>query len=245
MRHSQFIFALGLCTALSAFAAPGASAASQVLSYNVEHPTYGNIGTYTNTVSQNGNNTSVRTDLHISVKMIGIPMFHQDATRDEQWQNQRLVGFRSQTDDNGTNINVTGKTNGTNFVINSSTNGNLTAPPQVHPSNPWAPFILQTDTMMSTKTGKISPVVVKDTGDVMMTFNGRQMRVRQWFVDDDKHQVVWIDDRGVVVAFQTEEQGAAINFVLKNEFGLDQFPARLRHPLIPASSQLTRGPAAD
>jgi hypothetical protein len=28
---------------------------------------------------------------------------------------------------------------------------------------------------------------------------------------------VWIDERGVVVAFQTEEQGAAINFVLKND----------------------------
>jgi hypothetical protein len=71
--------------------------------------------------------------------------------------------------------------------------------------------------MMSSKTGKITPVVVKDTGEVMVTFDGRQIRVHQWFVDDDKHQVVWIDERGVVVAFQTVEQGAAINFVLKNE----------------------------
>jgi Family of unknown function (DUF6134) len=217
MRRPQFIFALGLCTTLSVCALSGASAATQVLSYNVEHPKYGNIGTYTNTVSQNGNNANVRTELHIAVKMIGIPLFHQDATRDEQWQNQRLVGFRSQTDDNGTNINVTGKTSGKSFVINSSSNGNLTAPPQVHPSNPWAPFILKTDTMMSTKTGKVTPVVVKDTGEVMVTFDGRQMRVHQWFVDDDKHQVVWIDDHGVVVAFQTEEEGAAINFVLKDD----------------------------
>lgn len=217
MRRSHFISALGVCAAFSAAAFENAHAATQVLTYNVEHPTYGNIGTYTNTVSQTGKNADVRTDLHIAVKMIGIPMFHQDASRNEQWQDQRLVAFRSQTDDNGTNINVTGKADGTNFVINSSTNGNLTAPQQVHPSNPWAPFVLQTDVMMSTKTGKISPVIVKDTGEVMATFDGRQMRVHQWFVDDDKHQVVWIDARGVVVAFQTVEQGAAINFVLKNE----------------------------
>ncbi|HXR85408.1 MAG TPA: DUF6134 family protein [Stellaceae bacterium] len=188
-----------------------------MLTYNVEHPKYGNIGTYTNTVSQNGTAANVRTDLHIAVKIIGIRMFHQDATREEQWQNQRLVSFQSTTDDNGTNINVSGKANGSNFVINSSINGNLTAPPQVHPSNPWAPFVLQTDTMMSTKTGKLTPVVVKDTGEVTATFDGRAMRVHQWFIEDDKHQVVWIDGRGVVVAFQTEEQGAAINFVLKNE----------------------------
>ena len=122
------------------------------------------------------------------------------------------LAFRSQTDDNGTNINVTGKADGTNFIINSSTNGNLSAPEQVHPSNPWAPFVLQTDVMMSTKTGKISPVIVKDTGEGMVTFDGRTMKVHQWFVDDEKHQVVWIDERGVVVAFQTEEQGSAINF---------------------------------
>jgi len=217
MRRSQLISVLGLCAGFAAPAVHGAHAASQVLTYNVEHPSYGDIGTYTNTVSQNGNTAEVKTDLHIAVKMIGIPVFHQDATRDEQWQNQRLVAFRSQTDDNGTNINVSGKAEGTNFAITSTTNGKLSAPPQVHPSNPWAPFVLKTDTMMSTKTGKISPVTVKDTGEVTMTFDGRPMRVHQWFVDDDKHQVVWIDERGVVVAFQTQEQGAAINFVLKNE----------------------------
>jgi hypothetical protein len=87
----------------------------------------------------------------------------------------------------------------------------------VHPSNPWAPFVLQTDTMMSSKTGKISPVVVRDTGEITTTFDGRPMRVHQWFVDDEKHQVVWIDERGIVVAFQTSEQGTPVNFVLKNE----------------------------
>lgn len=223
MRPSHLISALGICAVFYAPALQSAHAASQVLTYNVEHPKYGDIGTYTNTVSQNGNTADVRTDLHVAVKMIGIPLFHQDATRDEQWQNQRLVAFRSQTDDNGTNINVTGRADGTNFVISSSTNGKLTAPEQVHPSNPWAPFVLKTDTMMSTKTGKLSPVTVKDTGEVTMTFDGRPMRVHQWFVDDDKHQVVWIDDRGVVVAFQTVEEGDAINFVLKNQTATADF----------------------
>jgi hypothetical protein len=217
MRRSHFIAALGVGALFAVPALHSGHAATKVLTYNVEHPTYGNIGTYTNTVSQNGSNTDVRTDLHIAVKMIGIRMFHQDATREEQWQNQRLVAFRSTTDDNGTNINVTGKADAGNFIINSSVNGNLTAPPQVHPSNPWAPFVLQTDTMMSTKTGKITPVVIKDTGEMTATFDGRPVRVHQWFVDDDKHQVVWIDEGGVVVAFQTEEQGKTVNFVLKNE----------------------------
>lgn len=218
MRPAKFTLALSLGAGLVCVLPFGvAHAASQVLTYNVEHPTYGNIGTYTNTVSKSGNSADVRTELHVSVKMIGIPLFHQDATREEQWRDQRLVAFRGDTDDNGTKIAVTGAADGNKFVIRSTSNGNLSAPPQVHPSNPWAPFVLDTDTMMSTKTGRVSRVMVKDTGEVTMTFDGRPMRVHQWFVDDEKHQVVWIDQRGVVVAFQTQEEGKAINFVLTNE----------------------------
>jgi hypothetical protein len=208
---------IGAVLACQAPVGAAAQAANQVLTYNVEHPTYGNIGTYSNTVSQNGDAVHVRTDLHIAVKVVGIALFRQDATRDEEWQNQRLVGFQSETDDNGTKIAVTGKADTTGFVIRSTSNGTLTAPPQVHPSNPWAPFVLETDTMMSTKTGRVSAVSVKDAGEITLKLDGRTTHVHQWFVDDDKRQVVWIDDRGVVVAFQTQEDGKAINFVLKNQ----------------------------
>lgn len=226
MQKSALILAPSVFAALLAFVpAALAQSTTQVLSYNVEHPTYGNIGTYTNTVSQDGNGADVRTDLHIAVKVIGIQLFHQDATREERWDNEHLVGFKSNTDDNGTQIGVTGQADGSGFHITSTSNGLLMAPPQVHPSNPWAPFVLDTNVMMSTKTGKVSPVVVKDTGEVTMTFDGKQMRVRQWFVDDDKHQVVWIDDRGVVVAFQTQEQGSPINFVLKTQTAAAPTPA--------------------
>jgi len=216
LRH-RFIN-LGACAALGCAAAlTGARAATQVLSYNVEHPTYGTIGTYTNTVQQSGKAVSVHTDLHVTVKIMGIPLYHEDATREEQWQGQRLIAFRGTTDDNGKKITVTGKADGTRFVIRSSSDGTVIAPPQVHPSNPWAPFLLQTDTIMSTKTGHVSRVAVKDTGEVSATLDGRPMRVHQWFVDGEKHEVVWLDARGMVVGFQTQEEGTPIKFVLKSE----------------------------
>lgn len=218
MQKSPLILASSAVAALLACASvASAQTATQVMTYTVEHPSYGNIGTYTNTVSKDGQSADVRTDLHIAVKVLGIQLFHQDASREERWDSEHLVSFKSETDDNGTQIGVNGQADGGAFHIASTANGNLTAPLQVHPSNPWAPFVLQTNMMMSTKTGKVSPVIVTDTGEITMTFDGKQVHVHQWFVDDDKHQVVWIDDRGVVVAFQTQEQGSAINFVLKTE----------------------------
>lgn len=219
MYRAHSILSLSLLAALDCVTPVSAYAATHVLTYNIEDPTYGTIGTYTNIVSQNGASADVRTELHASVSVLGVRLFHQDATREEQWQNQRLVTFRSTTDDNGTNITVNGQANGSSFVIHSSSDGTVTAPPQVHPSNPWAPFLLHTDVIMSTKTGKVNRVAVTDTGEVGMTFDGRSMRVRQWFVDGDKHQVVWLDSRGVVVAFQTQENDKPISFVLKYDTG--------------------------
>lgn len=212
------VLAVGLCSSF-AFVLPGTSACAttRVLTYNVESPTFGTIGTYTNTVSERQDSADVRTDLHVAVKVLGIRLFHEDATRDERWQRQRLVAFQSHTDDNGTVISVDGQAEGEHFVIHSTSDGTLTAPAGVHPSNPWAPFLLQDGTMMSTRTGRLTSVVVKDLGDVTATFDGRAMRVRQWFVDGAKHQVVWIDGRGVIVAFETQDNGHPITFVLTSE----------------------------
>lgn len=198
--------------------AGAASAATHVLTYNVESPTFGTIGTYTNTILQNGDAADIRTDLHVAVKPIGIQLFHQDAKRQERWQRQRLVSFQSYTDDNGTEISVTGRAEGDHFVI-QSTNGTLKAPAEVYPSNPWSSFLLKSGIMMSTKTGRLTSVIVKDMGDVNATFDGRTIRVHQWDVDGSKHEVVWIDDGGVIVAFQTQENGHTVDFVLKNLAG--------------------------
>ena len=230
MRRTS-LCAVGLCSFFGCLLpGTGTSAATRVLTYDVENPTYGTIGTYTNTISENRDSADVRTDLHVAVKIIGIPLFHEDATREELWQHQRLVAFRSLTDDNGTAISVTGQAQADHFVIHSTSNGTLSAPAQVHPSNPWSPFLLQNGTMMSTKTGRLTSVVVKDTGDVTATFDGRTMNVQQWFVDGAKHQVIWIDRRGVIVAFQTQEDGHTINFVLKSEGLEGGATARLPEP---------------
>lgn len=207
------------------FAAGSAHAGTQTFLYEVEHPTYGKIGTYTNTVSRSGDNVEVRTEIHIAVKMLGIRLFHQDADRTEEWKAGRLVAFHSDTDDNGKKIDVSGTARDNSFVI-STPRGEVAVPPQVHPSNPWGPQSLDTDIMMSSKTGQVLPVAVTNTGVTAVDFDGKKMRLHQFFVDSDKHQIVWLDDAGVVQAFQTEERGERINFVLQRSFAPERQQAQ-------------------
>jgi len=201
--------------AVATVLASPARAAPQIYRYEVEHPTYGNIGTYTNIVERSGDDVEVKTKVRIAVKVLGIRLFHQDADRTELWRNGRLVSFHSNTDDNGKKIDVNGKAQGARFVI-VTPHGRIAAPAQVHPSNPWAPQVLHTNMMMSSKTGQVLPVVVTDKGETSVTFNGRTMRLHQYAVDSDKHQIVWVDNQGVVEAFQTVERGTRIDFVLKH-----------------------------
>ncbi len=208
-------------------------AEQHVYQYDVQHPTYGNIGTYTNTVTQDGDKTDVQTQLHIAVKVLGISMFHQDASRVEHWQKDRFVGFEGATDDNGKKMNVTGQAQADSFVVTGPL-GTVTAPARVHPSNPWTPTILNTDLMMGTKTGKVTTVKVTDTGEQNIAFGGRMMQVHQFFIDDDKHQIVWIGTDNTVVGFQTSEDGTPVTFVLK------QYNQASAKPAVTASQQVER-----
>jgi len=209
------VFAL-LAALFGAAEARTACASDQVYLYQVEHPTYGNIGTYRNIVAQSGESVDVETQLHVTVKMLGIALFRQDASRLEHWENGRLVSFKGDTDDNGKKILIDGKAQDDAFVILSPL-GTFSAPARVHPSNPWARQVLNTDVMMSTKTGRVLNVRVTDTGDADFTFDGQTMKLHQFFIDGEKHQVVWIDRNGTVAAFQTEEDGSRITFVLQRE----------------------------
>lgn len=203
------VFAATLC----AFVEP-ARAETQIYTYAVEHPTFGHIGTYTNIVDQIGNRTNVESVLHVEVRLLGIVVYRQDATRSEEWSGNRLVSFRGVTITNGKSVDVSGEARGNAFVI-TSPDGTTVAPADIRPSNPWSPAVLSAHVMMSTKTGKIEDVHISGGDETPVTFDGKTRLLRQYAIDGRKRGVVWLDDRGVPIAFRVWEQGTPIELVLE------------------------------
>lgn len=199
-------------------AASPALAEQQTFEYRVEHPTYGDIGTYTNIISRNGDDVLVQTQLHIAVKVLGITMFRQDAQRFERWRNDRFVGFDGLTVTNGDKVQVRGEARGNNFAITTD-KGTILAPGNVHPSNPWSPMVLDGRVVMSTRNGQVLPARVSGGEEETVAFNGNTQRLRQYEIYTDKQQFVWFDDRGIPVAFRTQEKGTPIDFVLVRQQG--------------------------
>lgn len=200
-------------TPQAAAALPAAGPQAQVYQYRVEHPLYGNIGTYTNIVTRSGDTADVETKLNVVVKLLGIVVHRQEAEQEEHWQHDRLTLFRSVTKTNGKPIKVEGEAEGNAFVITSPV-GTVTAPANIRPTNPWSPSVLKANVVMSTKSGRVFAAHLNDVKDEVVTAAGKPERLRRFDVVTDKPQTVWLDDHNVPVAFRTIEDGTPIDFVL-------------------------------
>jgi hypothetical protein len=199
--------------ALAAASGP-ASANPESYEYRVIHPTYGEIGTYTNVVDRLGDDAEVRTDVKIRVRILGITVYRQEAQRIERWRGQTLLSFDGVTVTNGDRLEVHGVARNGGFAITTPT-GTVVAPSSVHPSNPWSAMVLNADVMMSTRTGRVAPVQVSGGEVAPVALDGATFRARQYEIASYKQHFVWLSDDGTPVAFRTNEDGAVIDFVLQ------------------------------
>ena len=212
MSYRLAIFASGLAAVIAtvrvAFAAP------EIYEYRIVHASHGAIGRYANIIDRRGNDTEVRTELHIAVTILGITVYRQDADRVERWHGERLTSFDGTTVTNGERLQVHGEAQGGGFAVTTPT-GTVMAPADVHPSNPWSAMVLKTDWVMSTRTGKLFRGIIEGGERKLTRFAGKVMPLRQYEIITDKHDLVWLDDQGTPVAFRTKEDGDDIDFILQ------------------------------
>ena len=204
---------LGLLAAVAAVSAAQGSE-PRIYRYDVEHPTYGRIGSYTNIIQGTDRDAQVRSELHVAVKILGVTVYREDATRIEQWRGSRMAFFDGLTVTNNNAIHVSGEARDGHFAITSPA-GTILAPADVKPSNPWSMAMLHDGAIMSTKTGRVFDAHVLTDQPVAASADGFGPDVRRYDVVSNKREVVWFNTHGVAVAFDTVADGARIRFVLR------------------------------
>lgn len=181
--------------------------------YRIIHPTYGHIGTYTNIVDRLGDDTEVRTEVRIQVRILGITMFRQEAERTERWHGQTLLAFDGVTVTNGERLEVHGAPRDGGFAV-TTPSGTVLAPGTIHTSNPWSAMVLNADVMMSTRTGRVSQVLISGGEMTQVSLDGTRLTAHQYEIASLRHHFVWLSDDGTPVAFRTNEDGTLIDFLL-------------------------------
>ncbi len=201
-----------LAAALSTNAAR--AAAPLRLVYRVSHAVIGDLGSYTYTVEPLGNGAAeILSREHIDVRMLGIPMFHEDAMRTERWQGSRLMAFHGITDNGGSRVEVKGEAEGDRFVI-SSPQGILTAAATVHPADPCAANFLASTTVMRPDTGAVEKVSVSGGEPGSLDIDGEPVPVRKYVVDGKTRYTVWLNARNLPVKFVVDDDAGQATFTL-------------------------------
>jgi len=213
MRLASCVLLAGLLAALPT--ATGVALPSpEVLRYRVKHATYGDIGTYSNTVEHDGDTTTVRTESHLKVSILGIVLHREDAQRQERWRDNRLMFFHGVTTINGRVLEVTGEAHGDHFVI-ASPRGTVTAPADVRPCNPWSANFLGSGTMMRVDNGTLEPVHVSGGGEATVALNGTELRTREYDIDGKTRYKVWLSETDQVpVMFSADDDSGLVTFTL-------------------------------
>lgn len=190
-----------------------AEAAPMQLTYRVTHSTFGDIGTYTNTIEPVAGGITVQTRAHFQVKMLGVQLYNEDAQRTERWQDNRLVSFDGVTSKGGHTTTVRGEARGNSFVI-STPHGIETAPAAVHPANPWSANFVNSNTMMRPDDGRLEAVRVSAGQAAIIDLDGHPIRARKYEVVGVTRYDVWLDDQGLPVKFAVDDNSGEVTFTL-------------------------------
>jgi Family of unknown function (DUF6134) len=202
----------GVFVCLFGSGARGAETPAQFV-YRVSHSTFGEIGTYANTIQPTPDGVTVQTRVNFEVSMLGVRMYRENAERTEHWQGDRLVSFRGVTDKGKGPIEVRGEARGNSFLI-SSAQGIVTAPASVHPANPWSANFLRSNTMMRADSGQIEQVRIGKGQETIVKIDGASIPTVKFEIDGSTRYTVWIDGRGVPVMFVADDDTGKVTFTL-------------------------------
>ena len=217
---------LGVLAALPG-TGPAAAETPAQFSYRVSHAVFGDIGTYTNTIEPTRDGTTVETQAHFEVKLLGVKMYREDAERTERWQGNRLVSFHSVTDKGKGRAEVKGEARGNSFVITSPQGTTITAPWSVRPANPWSSSFLHSNTMMRPDSGKLEQVRISSGQETTVKLDGAAVPAVKYEVDGDAKYTVWLDGRGVPVQFIVDDDTGKVTFTLASCTGCNAVVSQL------------------
>lgn len=207
----------GFFASIVLLAAPAsASAATRTYTYTVEHPPYGEIGTYVDTIDRSGEARRIDTRVRIAVSILGIVMYREVADRTESWQGDRLLSLHSVTTINGMTTEVRGEARGDGFVV-TSPSGTVVAPPNVYTTTPWSVGLPMSETMVIPRDGKVEPAQVTGGETTVASVHGADVAVRHYEIVGTYRYDVWSSLAGVPIRFRSDGRSGVTEFVLRSE----------------------------
>jgi hypothetical protein len=169
------------------------------------------IGHHVLTFTQAGERLTVDIDIELRVRFAFITAYSYTHRNREEWEDGRLLGFSSRTDDNGTKHSVEARREGDELIVNGS-EGRITAPTGILPGTYWHRRFLDEPTWINTQTGEIIEGTIAPRGAERIAGTDGEIEARRYRVTGDIDVDLWYaDERWVKLAFDGPD-GSRIDY---------------------------------
>lgn len=199
---------------LWATAASAAEVPSGTRLYGIHHEEHGDVGSHKVSFSRSGADLMVDVENRIKVKVLFITAYRFEADRMEIWRDGRLISYKSQTHDDGTDYEVGAEAKGDKLMIDGG-DGPVEAPGDVFPTHPWNFALTERSLLMDTNTGELLEVSVTEMGEETIEARGQQVRARKFVISGDLERELWYGPDGTWLRMRFDKDGAEITFTLQ------------------------------
>jgi hypothetical protein len=173
------------------------------------------IGTQSVEFIRKDDSLTVRTRVNIVVTMLGIPVYRFTHAAEEQWQNGRLVGFNSKSNDDGEPRDVVLKLDGDR--LRGTYNGRtLDLPATIIPASLWHPDTVNQTVLLDPIKGRDRQVAVVDKGQESVKVRGEPVSAHRYAMTGQIIRDIWYGPDGQIVQVRLPgKDGSQIQLVLR------------------------------
>jgi hypothetical protein len=194
MRSVPYAFALAI------LATPAAAQGHvQHIVYTVHHSLFGDVGTLTRDIKQDGEAVTISTRADVHVELLGVSLHRMQVAWDEAWSDGCLKDFRGRTVRNGETSTVHAWSDGAGYIVESD-DGRKMAPSGLQPIAPWSIGVLEAAVLMSPESGKLYPASVQADGSQTLKIAGAVHRVEHYVLRAGSTNHLYFDEKGLLVA---------------------------------------------
>lgn len=156
------------------------------------------IGTHRFVFLRQGAALIVTTTVDVAVKFAFVTVYRFHKTARETWRDGRVINFRSETDDNGTEIKARADS-GPEGMVAIGPKGRVVAPPGTMISGYWNAATVGRRVLIDSEDGTLVPIKVEGGGTAEIVIDGHRVRTRHYRIKGELARELWYGPDGLLV----------------------------------------------
>lgn len=140
------------------------------------------IGYHDFTVQDQANSQTIESTARFDVKILFVNVYRYRHQTTETWQGNCLASIDAETDANGKDFTVQGKTAGNQFQLQTQSSAN-TLPSCIKTFAYWNPDFLAEDRLLNSQTGEYEDVTINKLGQESLSVSGEKILAVKYKVE--------------------------------------------------------------